>query len=34
MDAKQTSIFTLVSITTAFIASGVVIWQVVEMIIK
>lgn len=31
MDVKQTIIFTLVSITTAFIASGVVIWQVVEI---
>lgn len=34
MDAKQTIIFTLSSITAAFIASGVVTWQVVEMIIK
>lgn len=34
MNAKQTTIFTLVSIMAAFIASGVVIWQVVEMIIK
>lgn len=34
MDAKQTIIFTLVSIMAAFIASGVVIWQVVERIIK
>lgn len=34
MDTKQTIIFTLVSITVGFIASGVVIWQVVEMIIK
>lgn len=32
MDAKQTIIFTLVSITTVFISSGVVIWQVVEII--
>lgn len=34
MDAKQTIVFTLVSITAAFIASGVVMWQVVEIIIK
>lgn len=34
MDVKQTIIFTLVSIMAAFIASGGVIWQVVEMIIK
>lgn len=32
MDAKQTIIFTLVSITVAVIASGGVIWQVVEII--
>lgn len=31
MDVKQTIIFTLVSITAGFIASGVVIWQLVEM---
>lgn len=34
MNAKQTIIFTLASITVGFIASGVVIWQVVEIIIK
>lgn len=34
MDFKQTIIFTLVSIMASVIASGVVIWQVVEMIIK
>lgn len=34
MNAKQTIIFTLASITVGFIASGVVIWQVVDMIIK
>ena len=34
MNAKQTIIFTLASITGGFLASGVVIWQVVEMIIK
>ena len=31
MDAKQAIIFTLSSITAGFIASGVVIWQLVEM---
>lgn len=34
MNAKQTIIFALVSVTAGFIASGVVIWKVVEMIIK
>lgn len=34
MDAKQAIIFTLSSITVGFIASGVMIWQVVEIIIK
>lgn len=34
MDVKQAIIFTLASITVGFIASGVVIWQVVEMVIK
>lgn len=34
MDVKQTIIFTLASITVGFLASGVVIWQAVEMIIK
>lgn len=34
MNAKQTIIFTLASITVGFLASGLVIWQVVEIIIK
>lgn len=34
MDAKQTIIFTLVSITAGFIASGVVIWKAMSMLLS
>lgn len=34
MNAKQTIIFTLASITVGFIASGVVIWKAVSMLLS
>ncbi len=34
MDAKQTVIFAIVSVTAGFIASGVVIWKAISMLLS